>query len=99
MGAFPAYIFSSSSISTSLINYGEVIEGRMIDAGITSGLQSQFQRNEKKSDSSALLQTVFKSKFPPIFAIFEEILNQLVKGGELSYYKAHVYGSDDLIFF
>jgi hypothetical protein len=92
-------IFSSSSTSIPLTHYGELIEERMVTEAITSGLARQFQSDEEKSDSYALLQTVFSSVLPPIFAIFEEILNQLVKGGELSYYKAFVYGSADLIFF
>ncbi len=90
------YSFSSKSKPTS---YGELIEKRMNRRAVTTSLSENFQSDEEESDGSTLLREIFKSEFPPTLEIFEEILNQLVKGGELSYYKAHVYSSDDLIFF
>jgi hypothetical protein len=88
-------IFSSSSKVNPPISYGELIERRMVCTEITSALQRQFT----ESDSYALVKEIFKDEYPPTFPIFEEILKQLVKDGELSYYQAHIYGSKDLIFF
>ena len=53
----------------------------------------------REEKTKMLLKEIFKKQSQPTFALFEEILNQLVKGKELSYYKAHAYDDADLIFF
>lgn len=83
-----------SSFSAPSISLGELIERRAVFNGFTSGLAQRLENDEVK-----LIKEIFKDDFPPTFRIFEKILKELVKGGELSYYKAHVYSSDDVIFF
>ena len=73
----------------------ELIESRSIFEAVTCALRDKL----KISDSRGLVAAVFKCRLAPTYNLFEEILKQMVVGGELSYYKSRVYSFEDVIFF